>query len=177
MIQQSLTSGARTRRTAKLRLAGIGGVLAIFLCSILVHPFGHVKNQNSGTPLLTGAHIDASAKNILIRSCQDCHSGKTSWPWYSYVAPMSWMIERDVSQARNHMNFSRWGEYDSETKMELLDTIPLMVHQRLMPLPHYLRLHPEARMSAADIKELARWASAEQERLQATSNSLNTGVR
>jgi hypothetical protein len=156
---------------SKLRLSAIVTLLTVFICSIFVHPFGRMKNQNSGAPLLAGGHIDASAKNILIRSCQDCHSEKTNWPWYSYVAPMSWMVERDVSQARSHMNLSRWDAYDSETQMELLDTVPLMVHQRLMPLPRYLRLHPEARMSNADINALARWASTEQERLRSGVNS------
>lgn len=76
------------------------------------------------------------------------------------------MVEKDVSQARTHMNFSRWGEYDSETQMELLETIPLMLHQGLMPPPRYLQLHHDAKMSSADIRQLVKWADAEQDRLQ-----------
>jgi hypothetical protein len=60
--------------------------------------------------------------------------------------------------------------------MELLDTIPLMLHQRLMPLPRYLRLHPEARMSNADINEIARWADGEQERLRSVDNASNASA-
>jgi hypothetical protein len=76
----------------------------IVFASVLVHPFGPVKAAKSAHPLLAGTDIDPAIFRVLERSCQNCHSEKTEWPWYSYIAPMSWLVEGDVSQARSHVN-------------------------------------------------------------------------
>ena len=83
-----------------------GGASMVLLASLLVHPNGPVKAIQSNEPLLAGAEIDPAVKAMLERSCQNCHSEKTDWPIYSYIAPMSWLVEGDVSQARAHMNLS-----------------------------------------------------------------------
>src|ERR1700757_4452183 len=83
------------------------GVLAV--ASALVHPFG--RTSNSVEPLLVGADVDPALVRVLEKSCQNCHSERTQWPWYSYVAPLSWLIERDVHNGRSHMNLSDWAAY------------------------------------------------------------------
>src|ERR1700760_4475525 len=64
----------------------------------------------SARELLVGARVDGRVLNIINRSCRDCHSEQTSHPWYSYVAPISWLVQRDVRQGREHLNFSSWSE-------------------------------------------------------------------
>ncbi|HEY2844896.1 MAG TPA: heme-binding domain-containing protein, partial [Bryobacteraceae bacterium] len=66
----------------------------------LVHPFGTVKGRPSPHPLFAGVQADPAVLRIVGKSCQSCHSDRTEWPWYSYVAPLSWMIESDVHQGR-----------------------------------------------------------------------------
>ena len=89
----------------------LGSASRVLLASALVHPSGPVKAKRSTEPLLAGAEIDPAVKAMLAKSCQKCHSENTDWPFYSYIAPMSRLVEGDVSQARTQMNLSRWSDY------------------------------------------------------------------
>ena len=142
------------------------GASLLGLVSLLAHPFGAAKIPASSKPLLAGAPVDPGVMQIVERSCQSCHSEKTEWPWYSYVAPMSWLIEKDVNQARSHMNLSHWDEYTMEKQQEILAELSAVVRNRQMPLPRYTRLHPEARLSDSEIDRIYRWARAERVRLK-----------
>jgi Haem-binding domain len=142
---------------------------AVAIGSVFIHPSGPVKAQRSGTPLLSGAVIDARTFHIISASCQNCHSEKTDWPWYSYVAPVSWLLESDVQRARSHMNFSRWAEYSTDQRIALLEEIQIRVQTREMPLPRYLWLHPGAKPSKGDIDRLSDWTWMESNRLQSAS--------
>ncbi len=84
-------------------------------------------------------------KAYFSRACADCHSNETKWPWYSNVAPMSWMIQRHVDEGREAFNVSEWQEnyYSAEEAAEL-------VRNGEMPIRNYLMLHPEARFSATE---------------------------
>ena len=138
----------------------------VCFASILIHPFGPMKAEESREPLLTGAPVESSVRAIFSRSCQDCHSEKTDWPWYSYVAPLSWMIEKDVQQGRSHMNLSRWYGYSDEQKQQILSEMASLVRNRQMPLPRYLLLHRNAKLSDAEVDQLYQWARKERKRLK-----------
>ena len=137
--------------------------------SILVHPFGPIKMEGSSRPPLRDATLDFATAAIFERSCQNCHSEKTEWPWYSYVAPMSWMIEGDVRHGRGFMNLSHWDEYSIQRRQEILAEMSVLVRNRAMPLPKYLLLHPEAKLSDAEVARLDQWARSERKRLKAAS--------
>jgi hypothetical protein len=136
------------------------------LASALIHPFGGIRSQRSTGPLLAGAETNPAIAGIIERACQNCHSERTEWPWYSYVAPLSWMIENDVHRGRGHMNLSRWDAYTVDQQVEILTRLGVEVRNRRMPLPKYLQLHPEARLSDADIEQLYAWAHSERQRLR-----------
>ena len=144
--------------------------------SAFVHPFGAMKAQRSDRPLLLDASFDPQVVKILERSCQDCHSEKTAWPLYSYVPPMSWMIESDVARGRGHMNLSRWNGYPPERQQEILSEMSSLVRNRKMPLPRYLLLHPEARLSDAEADYLYHWAKSERNRLKTASASASPAL-
>jgi hypothetical protein len=79
---------------------------------------------------------------------------------------MSWMIEHDVTEARGHMNLTKWQSYSSAEKIEMLSRIAPLVRNRIMPPPRYLTLHPQAKLSADDIEQLARWTHGERRSLR-----------
>ncbi len=95
---------------------------------------------------------------IFKRSCFDCHSNKTQWPWYADVAPMKWVVRRDVKEGRKALNFSLWNSYDEQKKQKLKKEIFRSV-ELAMPLPQYLWLHPEAKLSPKEKKLIQEWAS------------------
>jgi hypothetical protein len=85
-----------------------------------------------------------------MQTCGDCHSNETVWPWYSNVAPMSWLIQRDVDEGRKEFNISEWDRHqDDDEAFEVFK-------EGEMPLKPYLLLHPEARLSNQDTDALAR---------------------
>ena len=98
----------------------LSGAGLLGVSSVLVHPFGAIKAQRSDKPLLLDSTFDPQVMRTLEKSCQNCHSEKTEWPWYSYVAPMSWMIENDVQLGRSHMNLSHWNGYNADQQQEIL---------------------------------------------------------
>ncbi len=120
-------------------------------------------------PLLSGARIEAPVLAAINRSCRDCHSEMTHYPWYAYVAPVSWWIRRDVSQGRLHLNLSRWDEYSPVRKQRSLSEIANQVKDREMPVSEYILLHPDARLSESDVDAIFRWTQAERTRLIAES--------
>ena len=109
---------------------------------------------------------------ILKRACQDCHSYKTQWPWYSYVAPVSWFVIDHANHGRKHLNFSHWAEYDPEKALHQLTEICEQLESEAMPIWPYLVMHRQARISGQDIRTLCEWTEAERERIL---SSLGTG--
>ena len=128
-----------------------------------------VRSDKTNLPLLSGAQIDPAVLAIMQRSCQDCHSEATQYPWYAYVAPSSWLIKSDVTQGRTHLNLSRWNEYASVRKERSLSEIANQVKDHEMPLWQYTLLHPSARLSESDVNAIFRWTQAERSRLIAES--------
>ena len=105
-------------------------------------------------------------ERILDRSCRDCHSSETAWPWYSNVAPASWFLKRHVEEGRRELSFSEWATYSKRKRERKLHEICRQVESGEMPLKSYLPLHPEAVLSDEDKRLLCGWARQEEERQQ-----------
>lgn len=96
------------------------------------------------------AHVATSVR----RACGDCHSNETAWPWYSHVAPASWLVAQDVSQGRVHLNLSDWRGYSAEMVRSRLQEMCEEVEKKSMP-PWYFRLaHPASRLNEAEASSL-----------------------
>jgi hypothetical protein len=108
---------------------------------------------------------------ILYRACYDCHSNQTQWPWYSRIAPVSWIVAHHVREGRDHLNFSEWGDYlsDPETAIQKLDEIKKLVRNDAMPPWYYRITHPPARLDANDRQALIAWTEKERARVAATA--------
>ena len=103
---------------------------------------------------------------VLENSCYDCHSNLTEWPWYSRVAPVSWLVYKDVKKGRDELNFSEWGEYSDRRRNRKLEEIEEKVTDKEMPLKLYVRLHPEAGLSVADAETLIEWSRGERQAME-----------
>jgi hypothetical protein len=136
-----------------LRAAGLVFILTL---AIQVIP---VSRDN---PPVTGV-VDAPAPiaATLRRSCFDCHSNETVWPWYSRVAPVSWLVAHDVHEGRAHINFSTWNSLAPEERKKRFVEIAEQVESGAMPPGIYIPLHPEGRLTLADINAVAAWARAQ----------------
>jgi len=113
------------------------------------------------------ASVPPAVDAILRRSCYDCHSNETRWPWYSAVAPMAWGVADHVREGRSHMNLSEWGPYPNRKRIAILEKMCDEVRDGGMPLPEYLWLHRDARLSEADWKSVCDWAMDASDRLAA----------
>lgn len=104
--------------------------------------------------------VDAplEVKEILRQSCYDCHSNETEWPWYSYVAPVSWLVAYDVKEGREELNFSNWDVHRGDSHM--MEEIIEEIAEREMPMPTYLITHSKASIDAHEMELLKAWAGA-----------------
>ena len=151
---------------------GLWIVLAFLIAtSLATEPW---RTPVPGPPILQGAQVDPRVLAILQRSCQDCHSEVTRYPWYSYVAPASWLVRNDINGGRERMNLSRWSSYSVVRKERFLSEIANQVKDRDMPLSQYTLIHRDARLSDADVDAIFRWTQSERARLIADTQ---TGAR
>jgi len=133
---------------AKLGL-GLVGVLAL---SQAIRP-DHTNPAGTGE-----IQAPADVAKVLQRACYDCHSNQTTWPWYSQIAPVSWLVARDVNEGRRHLNFSVWDSYEPAKKAKKLEHVASEVKEGEMPMAIYVPMHPEAKLTEADRALLIAWA-------------------
>ncbi|MBL8093419.1 MAG: heme-binding domain-containing protein [Anaerolineales bacterium] len=135
-----------------LRVVGIGaGVVAALAVGIQLVPYGR---DHSNPPVVTETNWDSpQTRELFYRACADCHSNETKWPWYSNVAPVSWLVQRDVEEGREHFNISDATAGDhSHSGHDESPSEP--VSEGEMPMPIYLVTHPEARLTEAEKQQL-----------------------
>lgn len=146
--------------------------LAVVVVCLLVG-IQFIRPAKSNPPIDDGRTITAiqsvppEVAAILDRSCQDCHSNKTSWPWYTNVAPASWFTIDHVNEGRRHLNFSDWARLNQGQRSSKLKEICDEVKSGGMPLSSYTLIHRYAKLSSNDVGTLCNWANAE--RLRTTA--------
>jgi len=138
-----------------------GAVIVLSVVGVMglgfVHPFGdpRVEPARGLDTLLQGSNLPADAKKVLVTKCADCHSNETRWPAYSRLVPGSWLIERDIVEARKKMNLSNWDRNPGDSQDVLIAKILHEVKSGDMPPVQYRALHWNAKLTAADISALA----------------------
>jgi len=120
----------------------LGGFLLIQLI-----PYGH-QHTNPAVQQEPNWQ-NTQTRDLVSRACFDCHSNETKWPWYSNVAPVSWLVQRDVQEGRQHLNFSEWNQRHYE-----VDEISEVVHSGQMPPFYYVMMHPNAKLTDAEKQSL-----------------------
>ncbi len=133
-------------RRAALALAGL-------LVAIQLVPYGR---EHTNPPVTAEPPWDSPrTRELAVRACFDCHSNASRWPWYSHVAPASWLVQRDVDEGREHLNLSEWHRPQKDA-----DEAAEMLAEGEMPPWFYLPLHADARLDAAEKAELERGLAA-----------------
>lgn len=140
-----------------LKLAAV--VLALVLMAAqFVRPSRTNPPEAPGHALEHHVAVPAEVGEVLARACADCHSHRTVWPWYSHVAPASWLVADHVNHGRRHLNFSDWARYDARESADLLRQVCRTTRAGSMPLDSYVLLHPRARLTPSDVQTLCAWA-------------------
>ncbi len=136
----------------RLLRGGFVGLVGLSLAIQLV-PYGHA---HSNPPVRREPAWDSpQTRELAARACYGCHSNQTDWPWYSHVAPLSWLFQRDVEVGRRALNFSEWGRRQPAAA----DSDEAVERHRMPPL-HYILLSPDARLSAGEREWLVRGLAA-----------------
>lgn len=105
--------------------------------------------------------VSPDISQILVRSCNNCHSNATDYPWYSNLQPVGWYLKNHIDDGRRKLNFDIFNTYPAKKKVKKLEEICEQVETKEMPLPSYLWLHGESVLSDSDARALCEWATQE----------------
>lgn len=120
---------------------------------------------NQAETMEASMQIPENVEAILTTSCKDCHSNETKYPWYSYVQPSAWFLADHIEEGRRELNLSVWNTYEVRRKKRKLSEICEQAESREMPLPSYLYIHWDAKLSDEQIKILCDWTKQEGEKI------------
>jgi hypothetical protein len=123
---------------------------------------------NPAETLDASMQVPENVKLILGRSCADCHSNETKYPWYSKIQPSAWFLANHIKDGRRELNLSVWKTYEPRRQRKKLAEICEQVQEKEMPLPSYLWIHMDAKMSDEDIKALCDWTESESAKIAET---------
>jgi hypothetical protein len=158
------------------KLKWIGIVLvALFLAAQLYQPDRSNPPVDESKTIYASLNVPPEVKSILERSCADCHSHNTRWPWYSYIAPTSWLTASDVKSGRANMNLSLWGTYKKTRQVTKLNQISDQLADDKMPLRPYRLMHPNSVLTKQEVDLISRWADKEANRLSEPDSSNSGG--
>lgn len=116
---------------------------------------------NDAETLEALVNVPADVSQILSTSCNDCHSHKTVFPWYSRVQPFGWFLRDHIDHGKSHLNFSVFATYDDKKKGKLLEEVCDEITGDKMPLPSYLWIHHDAKLTDSQKKVLCDWSTEE----------------
>lgn len=139
----------------------VGGFLVIQF-----FPSGMPENKPvEGEGLFDVTNVPVETEALLRASCYDCHSQEVSFPWYSHVAPVSWLVARDINFGRENLDFSQWGKLSKRDRLGALGEISEEVENGNMPMPIYITMHPEADLTPEQRETIVQWTEDAAEEL------------
>jgi hypothetical protein len=133
-----------------MKIAKILGIIVliglVLFALIQLVPYGR---SHKNPPVVQEPNWDAQTRAIAKKACFDCHSNEVVWPWYSNIAPVSWLVQRDVDEGRRHLNFSEWGSNNRS-----VGEIAEVIQEGEMPPAQYTLIHTAAKLTAAEKQTL-----------------------
>lgn len=144
--------------------------LLILAVALVAAQFVPIRRDNPSSDPAKALYVSHSMPPemhaLFDHSCRDCHSNDTTWPWYSHVAPVSWMVASDVHDGRKHFNISEWGTYPEEKKVRKLGEICEQVKTEEMPDAKYTLIHRSAQLNAQQRAMVCDWVDAARKPMQ-----------
>ena len=143
-------------------------LIVIFLGLIVIQFINQperIHEPVSEDDIIEALQINAEVAGMLRSACYDCHSNQPRYPWYASVAPFSWMIAEHIEHGRDELNFSEWASFSARRRDHKLEEMIEEVEEGHMPLPNYVRMHSEARLTDEQIEMLKNWVSVERAKL------------
>lgn len=143
-------------------------VVALFIGFVAIQFVRPEKTNppvNPSETMQAAMQVPENVQTVLKRSCSDCHSHETVYPFYSNIAPISWQVIDHINDGRKHLNFSVWNTYEAKKKKRKLEEICEQLQSGEMPMSQYTLIHREAIVSADDIKIVCDWTTAEVEKI------------
>lgn len=141
-------------------------VLWIFLLLIvgiqLIQPAKNQTELATDNESIVDLEVPLEVVEILKASCFDCHSNHTNYPWYSRIAPISWVMAHHISEGKEHLNFSEWQHYNAYQKEHLLEELNEAIEDHKMPLKSYLLMHEEAQLGHQEQQYILEWVTLTQ---------------
>jgi len=144
-------------------------VAVLFLAAQFIRPGKTNPAADPARSLAAHTQMPLDVQRLLARSCNDCHSYQTRWPWYSNVAPAMWLVRNDVNTGRRFINFDDWTRYGPGDQGKLLEFMCDWTRKGRMPLWFYLPMHRDARVSTGDVQTLCTWTDQQRQRLATTN--------
>lgn len=140
-------------------------ILVSVIVPLLLIQFITVEKKNP--PIDSSLELSAPPEvmSILKNSCYDCHSNETKWPFYSSIAPVSWLVARDVEFGRDDLNFSEWENLSEGDKDHAKKEIIEEISRETMPIPIYIFTHPSASLSKEDKLLLKNWLTGRETKM------------
>jgi hypothetical protein len=133
-------------------------VLVVIIIALQFVPIKVPENSPvTENDLIAGGYASEGIQKILKTSCYDCHSNQVQFPWYSRVAPVSWLLANDIEEGRRNLNFSEWKKYSKRNMIGKLEDIQDEVTSGAMPLGKYTLIHRDAKLSKEQIVLLKTW--------------------
>jgi hypothetical protein len=122
-----------------------------------IRPEHNVTQQATETDINQILPVPEQLKSILKRSCYDCHSNNTRYPWYAEVQPFGWWLARHIKEGKEELNFNEFGNYSPRKQQSKIKAIANSVEDRTMPLGSYTFIHPNAKLSATEKTMMITW--------------------
>jgi len=132
--------------------------ITFILVGAIVIAIQFIPAGRTNPPVTAGLDAPVKVLSVFKKSCYDCHSNETEWPWYSYIAPVSWLVSSDVKDGRLHLNFSKWENLSRKDIVKMKEEIWDEIEKGNMPLWKYTILHPDANLTQEDKNLIRDWA-------------------
>ena len=149
-------------------------LIALAFVLVAIQFFRPEKNQAAGpfpNDIATKYAVPAQVHAVLKRSCFDCHSNNTDYPWYNNIQPVAWFLDHHVQEAKGELNFNEFTSYSPKKARHKLEEVGKSVTEGWMPLDSYLWIHRDAKLSPAEVKLVADWANGLQSEIPAPADT------
>jgi len=146
-------------------------IVIAFFCVLVaiqfIRPARNVSAEVPSTDISRHYKMPASIQRILTKSCTDCHSNNTNYPWYSNIQPVSWWLNRHIKDGKRHLNFSEFTLRSAASQYHKLEECIKEIESDEMPLPSYTLVHKDAVLNAMETRQLIDWFNSVKDSMKA----------